>query len=198
MAEGFDPLFILAALRSHGVSYVLVGGLAAICRGSPGETDDVDVVLPSDQENLARLGLALEDLGAQPGPDTAVGDHRVSFVTKAGRLDCLEMGQGYAELDAVAEDLHLDHGVIARIASVPDLVRLKRQSGDLSTVAHLAALDAPPAPAAAAGAAAPDDMSEHGPAPERRGERVWQALERVDTFLTDLTNGDLHRQRRSS
>lgn len=195
MAEGFDPLFILAGLRSHGVSYVLVGGLAAICRGSPGETDDVDVVLPSDQENLTRLGLALEHLGAQPGPNTAVGEHRASFRTTAGRLDCLEVGEGYAELYAAAEDLHLDHGVIARVASVPDLIRLKRESGDLSGVAHLAALEAtPPTPEAAAAG----DMSEHGPAPEKRLDGVWKALERVDTFLTDLTNGDLHRQRRRS
>ena len=83
--EPFDPIRILAGLRSHGVNYVLIGGLAAAAHGSPVETDDVDVCLASDDQNLDRFGLALLDLGANPVPDDGGDDDRVSFMTSAGR-----------------------------------------------------------------------------------------------------------------
>ena len=46
MDEEFDPLRLLAGLRSHGVTYVLVGGLASAARGSTITLDDVDIVIP--------------------------------------------------------------------------------------------------------------------------------------------------------
>lgn len=89
MPEDFDPIRILAGLQSHGVSYVLVGGLGAAAHGSPVETDDVDICVSDDDENLGRLSLALGQLGGLPAPEAAY-EHRVSFSTPAGRLDVLE------------------------------------------------------------------------------------------------------------
>src|SRR4249919_4363749 len=121
MPEEFDPLRILAGLQAHGVSYVLIGGLAAAAHGSPVETDDVDICLPlEDDENLKRLGLALDDLGARPATDDT-GEHRVSFDTIWGRLDCLENPIGFGRLDASAEKIDLGRGVVARVASIEDL-----------------------------------------------------------------------------
>jgi len=72
MDEQFDPLRVLAGLRSHGVTYVLVGGHASAARGSTIALDDVDIVIPPDDENLGNLGLALAHLGAEPiGEDAA-------------------------------------------------------------------------------------------------------------------------------
>src|SRR3954447_25781205 len=93
----FDALRIVAALRSHGVSYILVGGLAAAAWGSPNETDDVDICLTAHEGNLERLGLTLMDLGAVRRPD-AGDEHRVSFRTNAGQLDVFEVTGGYAEI----------------------------------------------------------------------------------------------------
>jgi hypothetical protein len=192
MAE-YDPLRILAGLRSHGVNYVLIGGLAAAAHGSPLETDDVDVCLAPDDENLDRLGLALMDLGADPSPDASGAADRVSFTTTAGRLDCLELGGRYSELSWNASEMDLGKGVKAAVASVKDLAELKRSAGDLSGAAHLASLmDAPAEPDAV-------ETEEHLQEPKRErhgwGAKIMTKLERVDDWLTDLNNGELHKRK---
>ena len=191
MPEEFDPLRILAGLQAHGVSYVLIGGLAAAAHGSPVETDDVDICLPAeDDENLKRLGLALDDLGARPGTDPP-GEHRVSFSTIAGRLDCLENPMGFADLDASAAKMDLGRGVVARVASIEDLSEFKRASSDLMGAAHLAAL------VTAAREAEEDQVvAANQPAKPKKVDRIWKLLEDVDTFLTDLDRGQLRRNRR--
>jgi len=194
--EPFDPIRILAGLRSHGVNYVLIGGLAAAAHGSPVETDDVDVCLASDDQNLDRFGLALLDLGANPVPDDGGDDDRVSFMTGAGRLDCLELGGRYSELAWNAKDIDLGRGVVAHVADLKDLAELKRSSGDLSGAAHLGSLlDAPIEPDVG-------EREEHLSGPVREGNgwgtKLMKSLERVDTWLTDLNNGDIHRKQKAS
>jgi hypothetical protein len=196
MAE-FDPLRILAALRSHGVNYVLVGGLAAAAHGSPLETDDVDVCLAPDDENLDRLGLSLLDLGADPVPDDTGDADRVSFNTTAGRLDCLELGGRYSELSWNATDIDVGRGLNVRVADLKDLTELQRSAGDLRAAAHLASLvDAPAEPDAV-------ETEEHfvEAKPEGKGwswgAKLMTKLERVDTWLTDLNNGELHKRKAS-
>ena len=79
--QAFDPLRILAGLRSHGVSFVLVGGLGAAVHGGTVDTDDVDICLPNDPVNLPRLALSLQQLGAQLDAPSAASDDRVSYET---------------------------------------------------------------------------------------------------------------------
>jgi len=194
--EPFDPIRILAGLRSHGVNYVLIGGLAAAAHGSPVETDDVDVCLASDDQNLDRFGLALLDLGANPVPDDGGDDDRVSFMTSAGRLDCLELRGRYSELAWNAKDIDLGRGVVAHVADLKDLAELKRSSGDLSGAAHLGSLlDGPIEPDLG-------EREEHLSGPVREGNgwgtKLMKSLERVDTWLTDLNNGDIHRRQKAS
>src|ERR1041385_2931586 len=117
MTQPFEPLRMLASLRSHGVQYVLVGGLASAVHGSRIEMDDVDIAIPpGDDVNLASLGLALSQLGAEP-----VGDldaHRSSYETSAGRLDIIEMGEVYTALREHGSDEDLGNGIVARVASM--------------------------------------------------------------------------------
>jgi hypothetical protein len=57
---------ILAALNRHGVEYVVVGAFAAIAQGAPVDaTSDIDPTPRREAENLRRLSVALEDLGAR-------------------------------------------------------------------------------------------------------------------------------------
>ena len=187
MEDGFDPLRLLAGLRSHGVTYVLVGGLASAARGSTITLDDVDIVIPpADEENLGNLGLALAHLGAEPiGADAA---HRSSYLTAAGQLDVIELGEAYDGLAERATTEDLGNGVVARVASGADLMELKRASGDLMGAAHLAALahvdDDPDMSEAEHDADAPE------PTGPRWFQKMWTAFEDVDTYLTKVVYGD--------
>jgi hypothetical protein len=138
----FDPLAELRALVDHGVRFVLIGGYAAALRGSPMITGDVDICHARDHENLDRLADALGTLGARlrgapadvpfrlDGRTLAAGDH-FTFTTDAGSLDCLGTPagtDGFADLDAAATDEDLD-GLVVRVASLEDLIRMKRAAG---------------------------------------------------------------------
>src|SRR5215210_2517831 len=139
MTHPFEPLRLLAGLRSHGVDYVLVGGLASAVHGSQITMDDVDIAIGTgDDANLANLALALSQLGGEPVGELSA--HRSSYNTSAGRLDIIEIGEAYQELAERATDEDLGDGIVARVATMGDLTELKRSSGDLASAAHLAAL----------------------------------------------------------
>jgi hypothetical protein len=75
------------------------------------------------------------------------------------------------------------------VAALEDLMDLARATGDLEVAAHLAALTEDRETALVI-----EDVVAGEP---RRRERVWSALERVDTFLTDLdAKGLKHRRDR--
>jgi plasmid stability protein len=190
MDTRFDPLRIAASLRSHGVTYVLVGDIAAAAHGSTVETDETEILLPEDDENLERLGLALIELGASPVEGGA--EHRSTFDTQAGRLNLIETERVFEELAADAVEVDLGRGVVARVASVDHMSQLQRESGDLIGATRLAALggaefrkddDDDPRDVAAAG-------------PPRFRDKIWGALESVDSFLTDLDSRGIRSPRR--
>ena len=187
MEEEFDPLRLLAGLRSHGVTYVLVGGLASAARGSTITLDDVDIVIPpADEENLGNLGLALAHLGAEPiGEDDA---HRSSYLTAAGQLDVIELGEAYDGLSERATSEDLGNGVVARVTSTADLMELKRASGDLMGAAHLAALahvDEDPEQSEAE-----HDADAKEPSGPKWFQKMWTTFEDVDTYLSKVVYGD--------
>jgi hypothetical protein len=186
MDEEFDPLRLLAGLRSHGVTYVLVGGLASAARGSTITLDDVDIVIPpADDENLGNLGLALAHLGAEPiGEDAA---HRSSYLTAAGQLDVIELGEAYDGLAERATNEDLGNGVVARVASTADLMELKRASGDLMGAAHLAALAHVDDPDVGE---AEHDADAREPTGPKWFQKMWTAFEDVDTYLNKVVYGD--------
>jgi hypothetical protein len=141
-APSFDPLEALRTLLEHDVRFVLIGGYAAAIRGSPMITGDVDICYARDDENLERLAAALRPLdaalrGAPPdvpfrldAPALRAGDH-FTFATRAGPLDCLGTPagtDGFADLDRGASDEDLD-GITVRVASLEDLIRMKRAAG---------------------------------------------------------------------
>ena len=135
----FDPIEALRTLARNDVSYVLIGGFAAGLRGSPMLTGDLDICQARDDANLDRLADALRELDARlrgapedtpfllEGRTLAAGDH-FTFATDVGPIDCLGTPagtDGFRDLDASATDEDLD-GVVVRVASLDDLIRMKR------------------------------------------------------------------------
>jgi hypothetical protein len=157
----FDPLGALRVLADHGVRHVVIGGIAGATHGSPSVTQDLDVCYERGSENLHHLASALTSIHARlRGTDDdvplsldaetlAAGDH-FTFITDLGDLDCLGIPAGtlgYDDLKKDAVDVDLD-GLTVAMASIDDLIRMKRAAGrprDLAELEILGALrDEPP------------------------------------------------------
>jgi hypothetical protein len=152
----FDPLASLRALDRHGVRFVVIGGLGARLHGSPSVTNDLDICFARDGRNLEALGAALRELGATlrgvaddvpftpDAPTLAAGDH-FTFMTDAGALDCLGAPAGvggFEDLTRDATTMRIDD-LDVLVASVDDLIRMKRAAGrpkDLVEIEVLGAL----------------------------------------------------------
>jgi predicted nucleotidyltransferase len=154
-ARPFEPLAVLRALTEGGVAFVLIGGVAARLHGSPSLTRDVDVCHARDPENLERLARVLRSLHARlRGVDEDVPlllDARAlqaggsfTFATDLGDVDILAVPagvEGYDELIRGAGELDLD-GIRVRVASLDDLIRMKRAAGRAKDRAEVEILEA--------------------------------------------------------
>jgi len=154
--ERFEPIAMVKVLQRHAVEFVVIGGIAGRLHGSTTMTRDLDVCHASIPENLERLAAALRELeavlrGADPGlpfkldARTLRNGQNFTFSTKYGSFDCLADPGGaltYELLEPNAEWADLD-GVRVRMASLDDLIRMKRSAGrrkDLIEVENLSAL----------------------------------------------------------
>jgi hypothetical protein len=159
MSERFAPRDALMTLLQRGVRFVLIGGYAASARGAEFLTGDIDICYARDAENLERLASTLRELGAKLRgrgvPDDVpfqldartlrLGD-TFTFDTDVGKVDILGTPSGttgFPDLDTGATDVDLGDGLVVRVASLDDLMRMKRAAGrtkDLLHLEHLAAL----------------------------------------------------------
>jgi len=85
-------LRVCRLLNRHRVRYLLAGGVAANLHGSVRATRDVDILVPRDRRNMARLVLALGELpyglARELDPDELVGNP-VTIVGDDPRVDVL-------------------------------------------------------------------------------------------------------------
>lgn len=142
-ASAFDPVLMLRRLRGNQVRFVVIGGLAAKAHGSPTLTVDLDICPAPDRENLERLAAVLGGLGARlrggPSDIPFVADARtlgrveiLTLTTDAGDLDVIIRPPGiadFAQLDANAVSVEVGDGVVVRVASLDDLIAMKRATG---------------------------------------------------------------------
>jgi hypothetical protein len=77
----FDPYALFAALERERVSYVVVGGFARVVHGSAETSDGLDIVPSLREENLRRLGRALEQLAGG-----CLGRHRLGASQTLGQV----------------------------------------------------------------------------------------------------------------
>ena len=155
-AAQFDPLQILKTLDSHGVQFVIIGGIAGRLWGSTTVTNDLDVCYARDAANLKALAGALRELKARlRGADRDLpftadaralksGDH-FTFTTTAGNFDILGTpagSGGYPSLARTATRMDVG-GVTVLVAAIEDLMLMKRAAGrpkDLIELEILAAV----------------------------------------------------------
>jgi hypothetical protein len=149
-----DLAELIAALARHGVDYVVIGGVATQVHGHRRTTMDLDLTPDPSPRNLRRLGLALAELEARPrdarGEEIPVGDpERLAvaavvppLLTRHGQVHILmepKGARGFGEMRERALVVDLDGNEVA-IASLDDLIRMKRAAGRPTDLDDIAAL----------------------------------------------------------
>lgn len=134
--ERFDPYAILVALEGQRVSYVLIGGFARVLQGTEELTRGLDLTPSLRAENLRRLGLALDDLGAERvdrkrlalDEATIRDEPLIELSSPAGELKVVPepVGTrgGYDDLRRAATREPIGRGLRPRVASIGDLARM--------------------------------------------------------------------------
>lgn len=137
------PAEIFATLSEYHVSYVVIGGLAAVLHGSPTITADADICAERTPQNLGRLASALDALHARVR--TAAEPDGVPFTPDAtllSRVRILNLTTDFGDLDvtfqpagfAGFQDL-ADHATVVsvgdaavQIAALDDVIRSKEMA----------------------------------------------------------------------
>lgn len=150
-----DFMAVLKALNACNVRYVLIGGLAMIAHGADHITQDIDVGYARDRENLKALTEAPS--GAHPRPRDFpldlpfIWDERtlraasnftletdMAAVDLLGEIAGIESFEGLWERSQPTEL----YGMPVRIASLDDLVAMKRAANRPKDQRHLLELEA--------------------------------------------------------
>ena len=135
MAEdAFDPIALMQALDRHRVTYIVIGALGRVIHGSDELTDGLDIVPSTREENLRRLGLALDELDAhRPDGERSSLERDLSggavleLRTNVGELKIvLEPAgtRGYDDLRRAASREPLGRGLRPSVASIGDHARM--------------------------------------------------------------------------
>lgn len=141
----FDLNLLLETLARHGVDYVVIGGVAVQVHGHRRTTMDLDLTPDPAPENLRRLATALQELGARP-LDPAMAESEISvtdperlavapivplLLTRHGQVHVLKEPKGARAFELLRDAalvVEID-GVEVAIASLDDLIRMKRAAG---------------------------------------------------------------------
>jgi predicted nucleotidyltransferase len=152
---------VLAALNSAGVRYLVVGGVAVVLHGHLRTTADLDLVVALADDNVRRAIPALGLLGFRPrvpvpAEDFLDPEKRATWITEKG-LTVFSLWSGQLpgiEVDLfVKEPFDFDQAyargirvsldsTTATVASLDDLIALKRAAGRPLDLADVEALEA--------------------------------------------------------
>jgi len=155
----FEAVF--AALQQAGVRYLVVGGVAVVFHGYPRFTADLDLVVALDRENVVGLAGALATLGYRPrapvsadalaDPETRrswIKDKALTVFSfwspahPATEIDVF-VTEPFPMEPALARAVRVQLGaLLVPVASIPDLIFLKRQSARPKDMDDIQALEA--------------------------------------------------------
>ena len=154
---------VLQLLNEHDIRYVVVGGIAVILHGSPRLTADLDIIVDLEPLNARRAIEVLQRagfVGEIPIDVRHFADESIrrTWITEKN-MKALSLHDGQspptvidilAESPITFEDLYQRAKVVSlesmtlRIASIPDLIALKRVAGrpeDLRDIEELEKID---------------------------------------------------------
>lgn len=142
LPRDFKELFEL--LNANDVEYLMIGGYAVGVYGYSRSTNDIDIFVSDEVENVRRLSAALQQFGVEPASlgelfpkkrsllELGVEPMKVQFMNFA---DGLEFAEAYADRNAVqVEDIRIN------TISKADLLKNKLASGrhkDLADIERL-------------------------------------------------------------
>ena len=150
----FDPLAMIEILNRHGVSFVVIGGIAAGVQGAMWATFDLDITYGRGPDNIRRLAAAVAELEAHPleleDGVTVHLDERAfrqrdtwTLATRYGRLDLLAEpapGLRYEVLATRARTIEARQTY--HVANIADLIAMKRFAGRPQDAGHVVLLQA--------------------------------------------------------
>jgi len=136
MMEFDDLLRVLTGFHEHEVEYILIGAAALNIHNIVRATDDVDVFIRPDRENIARLRDALRSVFADPEIDKITAEDllgeypAVQYVSPDGtfQLDILtRLGEAFSwdNLESEVVDVR---SIPVRVATPRTLYRMKRDT----------------------------------------------------------------------
>ncbi|MFH1018345.1 MAG: DUF6036 family nucleotidyltransferase [Pseudomonadota bacterium] len=158
----FEEIF--QSLNDRHVKYVVVGGLAVVLHGHLRATADIDLVLALNHQNVLDAVAALKSLGYRPRPpvpfeDFADAEKRSLWIREKGLTVFSTYSPRYPgiEVDLFVEEpfdfaavysrasrISLEK-VVVTVASLDDLIEMKKKVGrpvDLADVSVLEAIRA--------------------------------------------------------
>ena len=133
---------LLEVLDRHAVDVIVIGGIAGIVHGSAYPTYDVDFLYARDERNLERMAAALSEVGVtlrgapadlsfQTDSRSLAAGSNFTFESKLGNFDILGHADGMRDYEVVRADAKVEDlwGMRFRVASIDDLIRMKRATG---------------------------------------------------------------------
>lgn len=127
---------VLAALHAHGVAYKVFGGVALNLHGLSRATEDLDIFVAPDADNIARLRAALHSVFADPSIDEITADDllgaypAVQYVPPTGtfHVDILtRLGERFDFGGLATEVVDLD-GTPVTIVTARTLYQMKKDT----------------------------------------------------------------------
>jgi hypothetical protein len=124
-----DLVRIGRSLNAHQVRYVLIGGFAVVAHGGARTTKDIDLLIDSSPENIARVRSALgvlEDNAVAEVKDDDVERYTVVRVADEVVVDLMALACGIDYAQAILDAVRIPYGdTHLTVASPATLIRTK-------------------------------------------------------------------------
>ena len=145
---------LLRGLHTHGVNYLVSGAMAMVFYGYVRNTEDLDLIVDPEPENLDRLADWLTSTGAKLrlNPMSSFGERersglqrgaKVSVLTSLGQVDVDQQLPGLPEFSELMEqaELYETDGMQIPVLNRETLIELKRSRGSFLDRADIEAIE---------------------------------------------------------